>query len=117
MLIGALMILMLATLVFDWPLSIPDGNTYVMPLIAVQAIVFAGQFLLLFVLQKAGGPVFLSLMGSVSAVFGVPIAIILLGEPVLPAFLPSASLIAAGIVAMLFGVKVCGQQTTKSGQV
>jgi drug/metabolite transporter (DMT)-like permease len=117
MLIGALMILMLAALVFDWPLSIPDGSTYVMPLIAVQAIVFAGQFLLLFVLQKAGGPVFLSLMGSVSAVFGVPIAMILLAEPVLPAFLPSASLIAAGIVAMLFGVKVCGQQATKSGQV
>ncbi len=88
-----------------------------MPLIAVQAIVFAGQFLLHFVLQKAGGPVFLSQMGGVSAAFGVPIAMILLAEPVLPAFLPSTTLIAAGIVAMLSGVKVCGQQAMKSGQV
>lgn len=116
MLIGALVILMLAALVFDWSLSIPDGSTYAMPLIAVQAIVFAGQFLLLFVLQKAGGPVFLSLMGGVSAMFGVPIAMVLLAEPVLPAFLPSATLIAAGIIAMLYGVKVCGQQATKPGQ-
>ena len=115
MLTGALVILLFAALVFDWSLSIPDGSTYAMLLIAVQAIVLAGQFLLLFVLQKAGGPVFLSLMGAVSAMFGVPIALVLLAEPVLPAFLPSATLIAAGIVAMLFGVKVCGQQAGKRG--
>ena len=49
-------------------------------------------------------------MGSVSAVFGVPIAMLVLAEPALPAFLPSAALIAAGIAVMLLGVNACGQQ-------
>jgi len=110
MLTGAFAILVLTALVFDLSLSVSDENAYAKPLIAVQSIVFAGQFLLLFVLQKSGGPVFLSLMGGVSAVFGVPIAMVLLAEPMLPAFLPSATLIAAGIIVMLFGVKVCEQK-------
>jgi drug/metabolite transporter (DMT)-like permease len=114
MLMGAIGILIVFSLVFDRSLGIPGGTPYPVMLISVQAIVFAGQFLLLFVLQKSGGPVFLSLMGGVSALFGVPIAMLLLSEPMLPAFLPSATLIAAGIFAMLLGVKACGQPTTRS---
>ncbi len=70
-------------------------------LIAIQAIIFAAQFSLLFVLQKAGGPVFLSLIGAVSAIFGIPFAVTLLGEAMLPAIVPAATLILIGIACML----------------
>lgn len=73
-----------------------------MALIVVQALVFAGQFLLMFVLQKKGGPVMLSLMGGVSAIFGVPIAIVLLNETLAPGFLGSIILVTAGIVCLVF---------------
>lgn len=108
MLIGAIAILLLFSLLPGWSLGIPVQNTSVVLLVGTQAVIFAGQFLLLFVLQKVGGPVFLSLMGGVAAVFGVPIAMAVLAEPALPAFLPSTALIAAGIVSMLLGVKACG---------
>ena len=114
MLVGAIAILGLFSLLPGWSLSIPTESPYAFALISVQAVVFAGQFLLLFVLQKAGGPVFLSLMGGVSAVFGVPIAMVLLAEPALPAFLPSAALIATGIVVMLWGMTACTRPLTQS---
>lgn len=110
MLVGALLILFLTAFLFSWSLSIPADSANVWLMIATQAIIFAAQFLLLFVLQKTGGPVFLSLAGGVGAVFAVPIAMVLLAEPLLPGLLPSAVLIAAGILAMLFGVKACSQQ-------
>jgi len=113
MLLGAIAILVAFALVPGWSLAVPSESTFAVPLIATQATVFAGQFLLLFVLQKAGGPVFLSLMGGVSAVFGVPIAMLLLAEPALPAILPSAILIAAGIVLMLLGVMACQRRITQ----
>lgn len=109
MLTGAVGILMLYALVFDGSLGIPTQSPYAMALITIQAVVIAGQTQLMLVLQKAGGPVLLSLMGGVSAVFGVPIAMLVLAEPVLPAFLPSAALIGAGIAVMLLGVKACAQ--------
>lgn len=70
-------------------------------LIAVQSLLFAAQFLLMFVLQRAGGPVFLSLMGGVSAIFGVPVALWLFNEPVMPGFVTSALLVASGTVCLL----------------
>jgi len=112
MLLGAIAVLLLFALLPGWSLDIPAGSTRALSLIAVQALVFAGQFWMLFVLQKAGGPVFLSLMGGVSAVFSVPIATAVLAEPVLPGFLPSATLIAAGIACMLLGVSSCGRRAT-----
>jgi hypothetical protein len=111
MIVAAIVMLFLFSFLPGWSLGLPTESTYTLPLIGVQAVIFAGQFLLLFVLQKAGGPVFLSLMGGVSAVFGVPIAMILLSEPALPAFLPSTVLIAAGIIAMLLGVQACERPT------
>lgn len=113
MLLGAIAILVAFSLLPGLSLGVSTQSAYSVPLIAMQAMIFAGQFLLLFVLQKAGGPVFLSLMGGVSAVFGVPIAMALLAEPVLPAFIPSAALIAAGIIAMLFGAKACGRSVSR----
>ncbi len=107
MLMGATAILWLAGLLPGASLALPAESGHAAVLIAVQAAVFAGQFLLLFVVQKAGGPVLLSLLGGVSAVFGVPIAMLLLGEPALPGLPASATLISAGIACMLIGATAC----------
>ncbi len=71
--------------------------------IAVQAGLFAGQFLLLFVLQKTGGPVLLSLLGSVGAVVGVPVAVFLQGESPPSGLFLGASLIALGVALVTWG--------------
>lgn len=114
MLVGAIALLLMFALVSGTSVDLPSENRTALPLVAGQAVIFAGQFFLLFVLQREGGPVFLSLMGGVSAVFGVPIAVFLLAEPALPAFLPSAALIATGIGCMLFGVKACRYRGLKT---
>ncbi|MEE4349281.1 MAG: EamA family transporter [Pacificimonas sp.] len=72
-------------------------------LVALQAAVFAGQFAGLFALQRAGGPVLLSLLGAVGALVGVPVAIGLLGEAPPPGLAPAAVLIAAGIALVTWG--------------
>jgi drug/metabolite transporter (DMT)-like permease len=69
-------------------------------LIAVQALAFALQYLLFFVLQQRGGPVLLSLMGAVAAVVAVPIAVLVLGEVVPDGLYLGAGLISAGITLM-----------------
>lgn len=112
MLVGAIAFLVMISLLPGCSLALPADSTHALALIALQAVVYAGQFWLLFVLQKAGGPVFLSLMGGVSAVFSVPIATALLGEALLPGFLPSATLIAAGVACMLLGVSACARRAT-----
>lgn len=71
--------------------------------IGIQAAVFAGQFLLLFLLQKTGGPVLLSLLGSVGAVVGVPVAIFLQGEMPPEGLFLGASLIALGVGLVTWG--------------
>ena len=71
--------------------------------LALQSLVFAGQFLMLFILQRVGGPVFLSLLGSVSAVLAVPLAMWWFDEPLLSGLLPSALLIGVGVISMLVG--------------
>lgn len=72
-------------------------------LIVLQAVVFAGQFLLLFLLQKTGGPVLLSLLGGVGAVVGVPIAVFIQGEAPPEGLILGASLIAIGVVCVTWG--------------
>lgn len=103
MLLSAMIMLMVFALLSGQSLNIPSENTTAMKLLGVQTVTFAGQFLLLLALQKVGGPVLLSLMGGVSAMFGVPIAVMLLDEPLVPAFFVSALFVAAGIVCMLRG--------------
>jgi len=101
MLIAAFCSLFMAGIIIPtWSIEfVINGDN--MALIAIQSIVFSGQFLLLFVLQKAGGPVFLSLIGAVAAIFGIPFAVIILGEELVPAVLPSAGLITVGILFMI----------------
>ena len=81
--------------------SLPVG------LIGLQSILFAAQFLLLFLLQKTGGPVLLSLLGAVGALVGVPIAVFIQGESPPEGLILGATLIAIGVVCVTWGgVKV-----------
>lgn len=69
-------------------------------LIVLQSILFAAQFLLLFLLQKTGGSVLLSLLG---AVVGVPIAVFIQGESPPEGLILGASLIATGVACVTWG--------------
>ncbi|MFG6667049.1 DMT family transporter [Halomonas sp. HNIBRBA4712] len=102
MLIAAVALLLGVSLLPGFSLTMPAGFKTLL-LVAVQALVFAGQFLLLFLLQKSGGPVLLSLLGSVGALFGVPVAILLQGESAPEGLLPGALLIGAGIALLNLG--------------
>lgn len=103
MLIAASVLLGLVSLMPHFSLAVPMTEILPLGLIAVQAFVFAGQFLLLFLLQKTGGPVLLSLLGSVGAVVGVPVAIFLQGESPPEGLFLGASLIALGVVLVTYG--------------
>lgn len=103
MLIAAAIILLSVGFLPGFSLNVPTQRSLPFLLIALQAMVFAGQFLLLFLLQKSGGPVFLSLLGSVGAVVGVPVAIVLQGEAAPEGLLLGTLLIGAGITLLNIG--------------
>lgn len=103
MLIAAAIILFSVGLLPSFSLSVPTESSLPFLLIGVQAVVFAGQFLLLFLLQKSGGPVFLSLLGSVGAVVGVPVAILLQGETAPEGLLLGTLFIGTGIALLNIG--------------
>ena len=102
-LVTAVLLLGLFSALSDFSVAIPLDDWLPLGLIAVQAWVFAGQFLLLFLLQKTGGPVLLSLLGAVGAVVGVPIAIFLQGERPPEGLFLGATLIAIGVVLVTWG--------------
>ena len=95
----------------------PDGFSLAVPvesaapvlLILTQVAAFSVQYLLFFVLQKRGGPVYLSLLGSVAAVVGVPLAVLLLGETVPRGLAVGGALIALGVGLLTFGGPKVGQ--------
>lgn len=101
MLIAASALLVVYAVVAGESLQVSLNGVTGVLLIAVQSIFFAAQFLLMFILQRVGGPVFLSLMGGVSAILGVPMALWLFSEPMLPGFVTSAILVAMGIACLL----------------
>ncbi len=103
--VAAMMLILVGFIHPKLSLSMPLNRTSI-GLIVFQSFVFAGQFLLLFILQRTGGPVLLSLIGSVSALFGVPVAVFLLGEALSPVFIPAAALIVFGVMCMLFGQSI-----------
>ena len=84
-------------------LAVPWDQWQPVLLLAVQAVVYAGMFLLLFMLQKNGGPVLLSLLGAVGAVVGVPVAVFLQGEAPPGGLWLGAGLIAIGVALVSFG--------------
>ncbi len=96
MLIAATAMLFLAGTLPGLSLGLePDAAT--LGLTALQAAVFAGQFLMLFALQRAGGPVLLSLLGAIGAVVAVPVAVLVLGERPPPGLEYAVPLIAVGV--------------------
>ncbi|WP_201586055.1 DMT family transporter [Psychrobacter jeotgali] len=103
MLIAAVILLGMFSLLPNYSLAIPLTSALPIALVALQAVIFAGQFLLLFLLQKTGGPVLLSLLGSVGAVVGVPVAIFLQGEAPPEGLILGASLIALGVALVTWG--------------
>ena len=103
MLIAASMLLALVSIVLHYSLAVPMTELLPLGLITIQAFVFSAQFLLLFLLQKTGGPVLLSLLGAVGAVVGVPVAIFLQGESPPEGLFLGASLIALGVILVTYG--------------
>ncbi|WP_352337346.1 DMT family transporter [Psychrobacter sp. 16-MNA-CIBAN-0192] len=103
MLIAAALLLAMVSLFPTFSLAVPMGKMLPFIVIVVQAFIFAGQFLLLFLLQKTGGPVLLSLLGTIGAVVGVPIAIFLQGERPPDGLLLGASLIGLGVFFVTWG--------------
>ncbi len=102
MLFVAVFMLMLFSMLPGYSLAVPVDRSLPVMLTLAQAFVFAAQFQVLFLLQKTGGPVLLSLLGSVGAVVAVPVAIYLQNEAPPAGLLPGAGLIALG-VALIAG--------------
>ena len=103
MLIAATFMLGAVAILPNFSLAVSLEKTLPLILIAVQACIFAAQFLLLFLLQKTGGPVLLSLLGAVGAVVGVPIAVFLQGEAPPEGLILGASLIGLGVILVTWG--------------
>lgn len=103
MLIAAALLLFMCSALPDFSVHVSLTGWLPLGVIVVQAGLFAGQFLLLFVLQKTGGPVLLSLLGSIGAVVGVPVAIFLQGENPPAGLFLGASLIALGVALVTWG--------------
>ena len=103
MLVAAAILLGLFSVMSDFSIAVSLEDWRPTSLIAIQSCVFAGQFLLLFLLQKTSGPVLLSLLGAVGAVFGVPIAIFLQGEQPPEGLFLGATLIAIGVALVTWG--------------
>lgn len=103
MLIAAVVLLGATSFLPNFSLTVPLGGFLPLGLITLQAFIFAGQFQLLFLLQKTGGPVLLSLLGSVGAIVGVPVAVFLQGESPPDGLILGASLIALGVALVTWG--------------
>lgn len=103
MLTAAVILLGATSFLPTFSLAVPLDDFLPLGLIALQAVIFAAQFQLLFLLQKTGGPVLLSLLGSVGAVVGVPVAIFLQGESPPDGLIIGASLITLGVVLVTWG--------------
>lgn len=92
MLCAATIALLVVSLHPDVRLSLPTDDPMGLAILGAQAIVFTSQYKLLFVLQERGGPVYLSLLGAVGAVVGIPLAGLLFDEP------PPAGLMSGGVL-------------------
>lgn len=87
--------------VAGFPLALRRHEPLDIVLVVVQTGLLSGQYVLYFVLQKRGGPVLMSLLGSVAAVVGVPTSVLLLGEAPPAGLAPGGILITIGIVLLV----------------
>lgn len=97
MLAVSAILLFAASLLPGLSLAVPMDRAWPALLILAQAAAFSVMYVFFFILQKVAGPVYLSLLGSVGAVVGAAIAILLLGEVPPQGLAVSAALIALGI--------------------
>lgn len=72
-------------------------------LVIAQSVTFALQYQLFFVVQRKGGPLVISLLGSVAALFAVPAAYFLLDESFPVGLGPASLLIACGVALVIGG--------------
>lgn len=84
-------------------LTVPMQSSAPLLVILAQIATFSVQYLLFFALQKHGGPVYLSLLGSVGAIIGVPLAVMFFGESIPPGLAVGGTLIALGIGLLTVG--------------
>ncbi len=103
MLIAAAIQLILFSTLPGFSLTVNTSDGLQVGIIILQALFFAGQFQVFFLLQKTGGPVLFSLLGSIGAMFGVPVAIFLQKEAPPEGLLLGASLIALGVFLVTWG--------------
>ena len=87
----------------DFSLAVPVDRLGPVLIILAQIATFSVQNVLFFRLQERGGPVYLSLLGSVGATVGVPIAVLLLGEAVPQGLVVGGALVALGVGLLTFG--------------
>lgn len=118
MLIAAAVQLGLVGLLPNFSLALPNQDPLALLVsvfvIVLQAFIFAGQFQILFVLQKAGGPVLLSLLGCTAAIFAVPIAIFFQNEAPPEGLLIGATFITLGVILVTWGgIKIQQRQTPR----
>lgn len=105
-LVAAAVLLLATGALPGFSLAVPVDGWLPLALVAVQALVFAGMFQVLFLLQKTGGPVLLSLLGAVGAVVGVPVAVFLQGESPPGGLAWGAGLIALGVALVSSGTSL-----------
>lgn len=102
MLVAAAAMLLAVGMLPGFSLPVPPTRGAAL-LIGAQIATFAAQFAIFFILQKRGGPVYISLLGAVAATVGVPVAILLLGEAAPAGLAIGGLLIAAGITLVTVG--------------
>lgn len=100
MLVASAVLLLALGLAPGVSLAVPLDRGLPLLLILAQVATLSLQYLVFFLLQQRGGPVYLSLLGSVGAVVGVPMAVLLLGEAP-PEGLASGALLIAGGIALV----------------
>ena len=103
MLAAAAVLLLLVGAVPGFSLAVPLDSVVPALLIAAQTAAFALQYFLFFILQDRGGPVYVSLLGAVGALVGVPEAIFLIGEAAPAGVLAGGALIAGGVFLITRG--------------
>lgn len=64
---------------------------------AIAVVTFVTQYVALFRLQQVAGPVYLSQIGSIAAIVGSPVAVLVLGEHLPDGFVLAALLIGLGL--------------------
>lgn len=80
----------------------PAINAPVLLVLLIAVITFVAQYVAMFRLQQIAGPVFLSQIGSIAALIGSPVAVIVLGEKLPDGFALAATLIIIGLAAFQY---------------